>query len=63
MCLLGPFYIFSLPNQENFFNRGKYSANIIKPGIPKTHPLKMGIRPPIIPIKTRMIPKAILKHV
>ena len=47
---------------RNFFNRGKYSASIIKPGIPKTQPWKTGIRPPIIPIKTRRTPKVILNE-
>ena len=43
-------------------NGGKYSAKIIIPGMPKTHPWNMGIRPPITPIKTRTTPKAILSE-
>ena len=46
---------------RTFFIGGKYSAKIIMPGMPKTHPWKIGIRPPIIPIKTKRIPKATLR--
>jgi hypothetical protein len=41
---------------------GKYSAKIIKPGIPNTHPWKMGINPPINPTITRITPIVILKE-
>ena len=54
-------YLF-FAQSRNFFNRGKYSANIIKPGIPKTQPWKTGISPPIIPIKTKRTPKVILSE-
>ena len=39
---------------------GKYSASIIRPGIPKTHPWKMGINPPINPMITNKKPNVIL---
>ena len=35
---------------------------MIKPGIPKTHPWKTGINPPIRPITTNNIPKLICKY-
>ena len=53
---------FLLAHETSLFTFGKYFDNIIKPGIPKTHPWKTGINPPIKPITTNNIPKLICKY-
>lgn len=53
---------FLLAHETSLFTFGKYLDNMIKPGIPKTHPWKTGINPPIKPIITNKIPKLICKY-
>ena len=53
---------FLLAHETSLLTFGKYFDNIIKPGIPKTHPWKTGISPPIKPIITNKIPKLICKY-
>lgn len=62
MGFKGAYFIpnLNLAQFNSRFAGGKYSANIIKPGIPKTQPCKIGINPPINPIMTKNIPIVIL---
>lgn len=62
MGFKGTYFIpnLNLAQFNSRFAGGKYSANIIKPGIPKTQPCNIGINPPINPIMTKNIPIVIL---